>query len=82
MGFHKRYIDNEQVHRLFRKGGASAIIDWYEQGVDAIATKAGLASDIAAIISDSEWRQMGRVYVSDEIDRLVLKDLGQEAPTR
>ena len=82
MGFHKRYIDNEQVRRLFRKGGASAIIDWYEQGVDAIVATSGLASDIATIISDSEWRQMGRMYVSDEIDRLVLKDLGQEAPAR
>ena len=82
MGFHKRYIDSEQVHRLFKKGGASAVIDWYENGTDAIVTTEGIASRIATIVCDSEWRQFGRVHMCDEIDRLVLKDLGQEAPRR
>ena len=35
MGFHKRYIDNEQVIRLYRDGGIKNVEDWYTRGADA-----------------------------------------------
>jgi len=36
MGFHKRYIDDDQVIRLYQNGGVDAVISWYTSKVDAL----------------------------------------------
>ena len=46
MGFHKRYISNDQVKDIFRSQGLEGVKDWYTRGVDALITESGLASDI------------------------------------
>jgi len=78
MGFHKRHIGNEVVHRLFKSGGASSVFDWYTRGVDALITEMGLAATIANVINDDEWHQMGRTKIEDHITELIQNDLGIE----
>jgi hypothetical protein len=46
MGFHKRYIDDEQVIDIYRKNGCQAVIDWYTKGVDAVITSGKLSSEV------------------------------------
>jgi len=76
MGFHKRYIDNEQVLRLYEDGGISRIRDWYTKGVDALITETGLASQVGHVISDDEWLQFGSVRQDEEIFKLIQKEYG------
>jgi len=78
MGFHKRYIGNEVVHRLFKSGGASSVIDWYTRGADALITEMGLAANIASVVNDDEWYQMGRGKMEEHITELIQNDLGVE----
>jgi len=76
MGFHKRYIGNEVVHRLFETGGAPSVIDWYTRGVDALITEMGLSATIASVVNDNEWRLMGRIKMEDHIAKLIQNDIG------
>tara|TARA_R110002060_G_scaffold40909_2_gene52291 strand:- start:305 stop:553 length:249 start_codon:yes stop_codon:yes gene_type:complete len=78
MGFHKRHIDNDQVIRLYNRGGVSELRNWYTRGVDALITETGLASQVGSIISDSEWRQMGRANQDNEIVKIIQQHLGVE----
>ena len=36
MGFHKRYINDDQVISLYQNGGVDAVIVWYTGKVDAL----------------------------------------------
>ena len=59
MGFHKRYIDNNQVLEIYRNKGIEGVCDWYTKGVDALITETGLASDISDLVNrnmDNEAR--------------------------
>ena len=76
MGFHKRYIDNEQVLRIYEDGGIQKIRDWYTKGADALITETGLASQVGNIISDEEWIQFGSVRQDEEIFKLIQKEYG------
>lgn len=76
MGFHKRYISNEQVISLFRAGGIDKVKDWYTRGVDALITETGLSSQVGSIISDDEWCQMGKVLQDEEIIKIIQRELG------
>jgi len=76
MGFHKRYIDNEQVLRLYEDGGIQKIRDWYTKGVDALITETGLASQVGHVISDDEWIQFGSVRQDEEMYQLIRKEYG------
>jgi len=78
MGFHRRHIGNETVHRLFKSGGASTVFDWYTRGADALVTEMGLASRIIDLINDEDWILLGRYSIEEEIERIVRKDLGME----
>ena len=78
MGFHKRHIDNDQVIRLYNRGGVSELRNWYTRGVDALITETGLASQVGSIISDSEWQQMGTANQDDEIIKIIQQHLGVE----
>jgi len=71
MGFHKRYIDNEQVVRLFNDGGTENIRRWYLGKVDALITETGLASSVSTILTDPVWSTSTKAQQDDEVDRLL-----------
>ena len=76
MGFHKRYIDNDQVLRLYEDGGVEKLREWYTRGVDALITETGLASRVGHVISDEEWIQFGSVRQDEEMYQLIRKEYG------
>ena len=76
MGFHKRHIDNDQVIRLYNRGGVSELRNWYTRGVDALITETGLASQVGSILSDDDWIVMGTQIQEKEIIKLIQKHLG------
>ena len=76
MGFHKRYIDNEQVLRLYEDGGIERLRNWYTRGVDALITETGLASRVGHVISDDDWIQFGTVRQDEEIFKLIREEYG------
>lgn len=51
MGFHKRYISNEQVIEIYKTSGIEGVKDWYTKGVDALILETGLSSEIDDILS-------------------------------
>ena len=51
MGFHKRYIDDEQVIDIYTKNGCQAVIDWYTKGADAIIASGDLASEVNDLLN-------------------------------
>ena len=76
MGFHKRYIDNEQVLRIYEDGGIERLRNWYTRGVDALITETGLASQVGHVISDDDWIQFGTVRQDEEIFKLIREEYG------
>jgi hypothetical protein len=75
MGFHKRYIDNEQVVRLFNDGGILNIRRMYLGKVDALITETGLASSVLTILTDTKLSTYNKIQQDDEIDKLLQKHL-------
>ena len=53
MGFHKRYIDDDQIISMYRSQGNQAVIDWYTKGVDAVITSGDLSEHVLDILSIS-----------------------------
>ena len=45
MGFHKRYIDDDQIIELYRHSGNGAVMDLFTKGVDAIISTGELTSN-------------------------------------
>ena len=78
MGFHRRHIDNDQIIRIYNDGGIQRIREWYTQGVDALITETGLASQVGSILSDDEWVQLGTVHQDEEIIKTIQQHLGVE----
>ena len=70
MGFHKRYIDDEQIIDIYRNNGCQAVIDWFTKGVDAIILSGNLASQVNDLMNilphDKEraWNRISQV-ISD-----------------
>lgn len=54
MGFHRRYIDDNQVIDIYREQGIQAVLDWYTKGADALITSGDLAQDVDTIIYSNE----------------------------
>ena len=79
MGFHKRYIDDEQVIDIYREQGNQGVMDWYTRGVDAIITSGNLSQKIEEIIYSQELIEEEKI---DEVSMLVgmasIKKLGDE----
>ena len=50
MGFHKRYIDDQQVIDIYREQGNQGVIDWYTRGVDALVVSGELSESVEEII--------------------------------
>ena len=51
MGFHKRYIDDDQIIRIYRNEGCQAVIDWFTNGVDAIILSGELSETIHTMLN-------------------------------
>ena len=80
MGFHKRYIDNQQVIDLFTSGGIENVKRWYTGKVDALILETGLASKIQDILQDPDWEIFGTVKIDNHISDLIKKEMGIEEP--
>tara|TARA_B100001094_G_scaffold6164_1_gene5463 strand:+ start:6227 stop:6454 length:228 start_codon:yes stop_codon:yes gene_type:complete len=50
LGFHKRYINNNQVIEMYKAYGIQKVCEWYTKGCDAVITEDGLATDINDLI--------------------------------
>tara|TARA_B110000444_G_scaffold257059_1_gene294752 strand:- start:1323 stop:1541 length:219 start_codon:yes stop_codon:yes gene_type:complete len=50
LGFHKRYINNNQVIEMYKAYGIHKVYEWYTKGCDAVITEDGLATDISNLI--------------------------------
>ena len=68
MGFHKRYIDDDQVIDIYREQGKQGVIDWYTRGVDALVTNGQLSMDITDILYTDKLTEDEQQL---EIDRMV-----------
>jgi hypothetical protein len=80
MGFHKRYIDNQQVIDLYKSGGVENVKKWYTGKVDALILENGLASEINDVLCDNEWQVFGTVKMNNHILKLIQKEMGIEEP--
>jgi len=76
MSFHKRYIDNDQIISLYKDGGFTRIKNWYTQGVDALVTETGLASEVGSVLSNDDWNIMGILKQEEQIIKLIQRHLG------
>ena len=70
MGFHKRYIDDEQIIGIYRKNGCQAVIDWYTKGVDAVITSGNLSSQIyEKITNEDDWNDISKLISDASIEK-------------
>ena len=51
MGFHKRYIDDEQIVRIYQTKGCQAVIDWFSNGADALILSGELSEKIHTMMN-------------------------------
>ena len=51
MGFHKRYIDDDQIIDIYRRDGCQAVIDWFTKGVDAIILSGELSETVHTMLN-------------------------------
>ena len=75
MGFHKRYIDDEQVIRLYRTQGNQAVIDWFTKGVDAVIVSGDLSEQISDILdtnlltANQRWNRISELISNTSIKK-------------
>ena len=74
MGFHKRYIDDEQIIDIYRKNGCQAVIDWFTKGVDAVILSGPLAETVNDLINILEHdKERGWNRISETIANASMK---------
>ena len=74
MGFHRRYINNNQVITLYREGGIDRVKDWYTKGADALVLEEGLASQIDDILGLANLDTIDKWnMISEEISNESIK---------
>ena len=67
MGFHKRYIDNDQVLNMYEREGMQKVYDWYTRGANAVITETGLASDVQDLIDKrNDWNEIS-MFISKQL---------------
>jgi len=59
MGFHKRYIDDDQVIRLYQLGGVDAVIGWYTSKVDALVLSGSLTEEVGLLMNVLPYDRQG-----------------------
>ena len=68
MGFHKRYIDDDQVINIYRNNGCQAVIDWYTKGADALILSGKLSETVHTLLNILEHdHERGWNRISEEI---------------
>jgi len=73
MGFHKRYIDDEQVIQLYQNGGVDDVIDWYTRGADALIISGNLAEEVGLLINIVKIdRQIAQRRISETIEKMIF----------
>ena len=78
MGFHKRYIDDDQVIRIYQNEGCQAVIDWYTKGVDAVILSGPLSETVHTLLNILEHdHERGWNRISETIADASIKK-GQE----
>jgi len=76
MGFHKRYIDDEQVINIYRGQGTDSVIDWFIKGVDALVTNGDLSMGITDILytdkltKEEQWNEIDRMVSIESLKKL------------
>jgi hypothetical protein len=69
MGFHRRYITNNQVIDLFKSAGISEVIKLYTSGADVMIADAGISSDILhAIINGGDIEESILSIIQKELE--------------
>ena len=72
MGFHKRYIDNNQIIEMYSREGMQKVYDWYTKGVDAVITESGLASNVYNLIgTKDDWNKISEMISKASMKRRV-----------
>lgn len=51
MGFHKRYIDDEQIIRIYQTQGCQAVIDWFTKGADTVIVSGILSERVHTMLN-------------------------------
>ena len=75
MGFHKRYINDDQIIDIYRKSGCQAVIDWYQKGNDAIILSGDLSEHVSDILSIGllsevdKWNRISEVISNASIEK-------------
>tara|TARA_R110000851_G_scaffold178714_1_gene325630 strand:+ start:1016 stop:1252 length:237 start_codon:yes stop_codon:yes gene_type:complete len=70
MGFHKRYVNDDQVIEIYRNNGNQAVIDLYTKGVDSVITSGELSEhvldilDIGLLTEIDKWNKISEL-ISD-----------------
>jgi hypothetical protein len=62
MGFHKRYIDDDQVISIYDEQGSQAVINLYTSGVDALIISGELSEQVEEIIYSRELTKLEKYH--------------------
>jgi len=74
MGFHKRYINDEQIIDIYRNSGCQAVIDWFTKGVDAVILSGELAETVHTMMNILEHNhERGWNKISETIAKASIK---------
>jgi hypothetical protein len=78
MGFHKRYIDDEQVIRIYRTEGCQAVIDWYQKGADAVILSGELSETVHSLLNILEHDEVrGFNRISEVISQAAIQKVSE-----
>ena len=75
MGFHKRYINDDQIIDIYRTSGCQAVIDWFTKGVDAVILEGPLASEVNDLMNILEhdhergWNRISKTIADASIKK-------------
>jgi len=76
MGFHKRYINDEQIIDIYRKNGCQAVIDWFSKGVDALIISGELSTEVSLLMNILDVdKEKGWNRISEVISSASIKDM-------
>tara|TARA_R100000005_G_C4946871_1_gene169028 strand:- start:123 stop:359 length:237 start_codon:yes stop_codon:yes gene_type:complete len=76
MGFHKRYIDDDQVIDLYRNDGCQAVIDWYTKGADALILSGPLSETVNTLLNiyrvdkTRGWNRISETIAEASIEKM------------
>ena len=76
MGFHKRHISNEGIHKLFHTHGVKSIKELYT--ADAVVSEVGIASKVTDLILNNKhttelWNRVTEM-IEESINKKKIND--------